>query len=236
MIPPNEPPADSHKETPETKQRKFYEKFKRDIKKPRFAVEIAVLVVLIVYTSATLYQSCKMREATEATKQSAETAVATVRAWLVLTGTETEVEGVDKIPPDPMIPVGIIHFRNVGKTPATDIIGYLDFKTQIIAPNSEPTFTKCPKRIARREPVVNADSISEVWAVPNTFTDRERQLIDSGKAVPRIHGCITYHDILNPKQVRLTEFTGFVQGYRGIRDGRPVILQPHWETFTIRTK
>jgi hypothetical protein len=69
------PPSEGDAGHLEKKKKTFGQKVKRDIQKPRVAVEVVALGFLILYTCFTGYQSCKMRVATEATKHSADAAL-----------------------------------------------------------------------------------------------------------------------------------------------------------------
>lgn len=194
------------------------------------------LVGLWYYAYWAKVQGLETSRAAKAAKRSADSESASVRAWLVITHTDTEVEQINNTPPDPVIPVAVIHFQNAGKTPATDIIGRVEFKVSQYG-TQPPKFPHCPAHVARRDAVVNAGAESEVWVVPDSLTRRERKLVDSGQAALYTHGCITYHDVLGPGETRLSEFVGFVTGAWGNRNGRTVIVRnARWEVFTVTTK
>lgn len=141
---------------------------------------------------------------------------------------------INDIPADQKIPIPIIHFKNVGKTAAVNVVGYIEYKTTIDAPNSQPQFTGCPTRIMRKDAVIIGDSDSEIWALTDSISASDRKLIDDGKATPYLHGCITYHDLLDPKRLRVTKFTGFLQPNRLVA-GR-VVEEANWQVMTTKTK
>jgi hypothetical protein len=84
-----QPPANGQADSSQKKKCALYEKFKRKLRKPRFAVEVAALIAVVFYTIFAGYQSCKLQETTKATKESADAAVASVRAWLVVSQSTT---------------------------------------------------------------------------------------------------------------------------------------------------
>ncbi len=207
-------------------------------KKPHDAYDCATLIVAILTLLGVWYyaywakiQAGGAIDATNAAKQSADAAAASVRAWLVLAQTDEKAEGqINFTQPDPKIPYASLHFINVGKTAAIDILGYTEFKAQAIG-NPNPQWTGCPSRVVLRNPVLAANESSKVLLDPDTFTSNERMLIDSNKTIALVHGCITYHDVLNREQMRTVEFSGSVQENSIVGD--KIVADHHWEIYTL---
>jgi hypothetical protein len=178
-----------------------------------------------------------MVSATQATQQSADSEVNATRAWLVLGKIGTIVEGVGNHEPDNIIPAGTINYENAGKTPATDVVSYLEIKALPWGPNKQPTFKSCPKHVARRDPVVAAGDPSQIPIVPYKLTDAERQSLHNGDDALYIHGCIRYQDVLTPNRSRLTEFGGFtncVNAGSKEHPGKAIPLKCWWDISTLK--
>ena len=199
----------------------------------RFGLEIAAFVALVCYVHWTKDQSIATEIAAHAAKQSVDAAVAAVRPWLVLTETRSEVMQINNIPSDPMIPDAVIGYQNAGKTPATDILAYVEFQSVVIKPNFHPNFEGCPTKLARQDAVVEAGKDSLIYAIPFALSSNDRSLIDSCKAVLNLHGCIYYRDLFNPRTRHITEFTGFVNGWRG--NTTPCLQHAQWKIFTAHS-
>ena len=70
-----EPQKTEHQESNATEnQRQPAPPFRAELERKRFRIDVATLIVIIFYTTFAGYQSFKMREATEATKKSADAA------------------------------------------------------------------------------------------------------------------------------------------------------------------
>lgn len=206
------------------------QKENRNREKQRYRLEKVAVLVAAFYAAVTFFMWRTSLQATNAAKASADAAAASVRAWLVLTDIDTD-EGSD-----PKTPEGDIHFINVGKTPATNILGYVEFRVPIPGPNFNPVWSKCPSYVARRDPVLATNATSAIRISPpssDQLTRDEITRLDSGKMDLFIHGCITYHDIIDPDWIRLTEFYGWneraVFGATGESVGKP-----HWVIGTLR--
>lgn len=197
------PPSEDENAKPNSGQKGFRQRLKRDIQKPRFVVEIAALAVVVCYTAFAGYQSCKMRDATEASKESADAAIASVRAWIAPSGWETTGDPMDR-----KYPI-VMKFKNVGHTLANDIVGYFEFRP---LPSSVPApkFKRCPSDIVEKMLPINANeefSFNEI--VPKFPVDKE-SLFKTGRGSLYIHGCIKYRDVLNPHVVHVTELCSYL--------------------------
>ncbi|MGO9058508.1 MAG: hypothetical protein ACLQU2_14150 [Candidatus Binataceae bacterium] len=177
------------------KKKTFYERFKHDIKNPRFAVEVVALVFLIIYTLFTGYQSCQMRKSTKAATESADASVASVRAWIGI----TSIEGPDvgSIQTQPLTR----KIENTGRAPGLN----LNFIEEYIPwpKNGQvrmPQFSNCPATGQRFfYPAIEATGINQSVSVspPLPFPLKDKELADlkSRKTALVIHGCVTYDNI-----------------------------------------
>src|SRR5260370_11517240 len=76
-------------------------------------LQLVGVIVVFAYTTVAALQWCQMKKTARSTrvaayaaKESADSAAASVRAWLVITQTDVQVEQIDNNPPDSRIPVG----------------------------------------------------------------------------------------------------------------------------------
>lgn len=187
-----QPPSHGDTDGADDKKKTFYERLKRDIENPRFAVEVVALVFLIIYTIFTGSQSCKIRTSTDA-------AVAATRAWIVYTG-QAQMLPIEPGESSPRIGFVII---DAGKTSAIDLFTSSEFK---FSRNKIPVFGACQevdKRtsgpnipyLAPSEPVMMKDPL------PYGDTLEEKQIL---KLHPPwalyLHECIRYHDVVAKKE------------------------------------
>lgn len=209
MLPTDQPPTEGQEGNAEEKQCAFYEKFKRKLCKPRFAIEVVALVAVVLYTIFAGYQSCKLRETTEATKESADAVVASVRAWIVLSKYDPPTVRALKIFNGNM--PFVVEFQNAGKTPATDITSGIEF-VYVAKGEKPPKFSSCPKDDGTSSMLINAGQPFSIN--PEIKPHLSAQQIDTlangsnlGGSL-YIHGCVHYHDVLT-RQARKTEFCGY---------------------------
>lgn len=163
--------------------------------------------------------------AAEAAKESADAAVASVRAWVA-------VVNWTPVPPPEMVNGGIgIKILNVGKTSGLSV--QVREEALFLAPGEkEPTFTKCPS--SEPFPVGNTiepeDKLSPpIPPLPLSTRLDSKQIGALGRGSRLIlHGCITYKNVIAPSNepvAGLTEFCSVFYGYpdrnltKGCRSG-----------------
>jgi hypothetical protein len=170
---------------------------KRALRKPRFIVEILALIGLWFYTTFAGYQSCQMKRATDAAKESADAAVGMNRAlvlpisWKVSTIQNTDgtiLKAVD------------VSWANVGLTPATELHG----TDESIGPTKRrATFASCPTKSGEivapfmlpseklggiAVTSFSVRGVSEA-ARPDQFAENQTRVF--------VHQCVRYKDVLS---------------------------------------
>jgi hypothetical protein len=157
-----------------------------------------IAVITAIYAAFSALQWGELISMTEATKESADASVISVRAWVLTDGTELTGNRLD-------IPY-ILKFRNVGKTPARNILIAVEFKVQDSV-RPEPVFTKCPNDPDSAViPYIRPDEpFSDNRQLPHATTEERRISLAGKPGTLYVHGCVSYFDLVSNQQ-RLTEF------------------------------
>ena len=194
----------------DSEKQPYFQSLKRDfyrrLSKASFVLEIVGVFVVAAYTTIAALQWCDMRTAALAAKESADAAVASVRAWIVVTKYDPPRVQAMKLFNMPFA----VEFENAGKTPATDISDGIEF---VFVPKDRPApkFKGCPKNEDTPEMLIRAGQPFSInpEIKPHLSADQKESLTNGNAGGSLfIHGCLHYHDVLTRKQ-RVTEFCGF---------------------------
>jgi hypothetical protein len=176
-----------------------------------FVIAVATTTYVIVAScqlhsmSATLKQTKTLAEQSvrqaNASKQSADAEVATVRAWV----TTDQHKLVYPDPSKPLYgPIFSVNLTNVGKTPAINVEMTKEFVFD--DHDSDHLFLKCPTGYKQTAPFLLADgSMLFSDGVKDLPKEQFARLSGFGSNAIYVHGCIRYHDVVGDAQ-RLTEF------------------------------
>lgn len=175
---------------------------KKQDRREKWKIILEGLTVLFVFGSmvVSLYMWNEMRKATESATLSADAAAASTAAWIALQSFTYEGMEEDKF-------VFKVIFKNVGKTPATEVksgwefhfMPAPDFK---LVPQISPW--QCPKHKSGPA-IVPPDGTWITMVKTSKYTAEQIKSVDNRIGRVFIHGCAIYRDVLSTNKDRITE-------------------------------
>jgi hypothetical protein len=170
--------------------------------KQKLRLDVATAVFVGITVVINWFIWWEMKKTTEATKLAAEAASVSASAWMMWN--KANFMGVEKSEV-----VLYLEFKNIGKTPATDVsIGVEVVPVQgmtLEVPKRNPW--QCPKGIYNPG-IVPADGTVQLNIRQGPFSSEQLSMISSKASKIDVHACATYRDVITQKE-HITEISMF---------------------------
>jgi hypothetical protein len=172
-----------------------------------------MLIVVSIYTVTAIALWCQTRQATEATKMSADAQVATVRAWMwPVNWQETHIPSFADMQAGKWAPFDF-QLLNVGHTPAINPrmrkIAFIYHPS--VDSLAMPEFPHCPDKPLAEEPgareaqVILPNEGPQMHLAATKLSVAQYDMLFKGHATLTMWGCV-YYNIVSSEQIGISEY------------------------------